>query len=103
MNTEEMVPASEFCLHHNIELSLIYSLQDSGLIRVIRIEESIFIHEDQLPDLEKILRLYEMDINLEGIETISYLLDRMQKQQEKITRLTNRLRNYETDKEIEQS
>ena len=100
MKTEEMIPVSAFCLHHNIELSLIDSFQECGLLTVTRVEENLLIPETQLPILEKILRLYEMDINLEGIETIIHLLDRMQFQQEKIRKLTNRLRNYEEEEII---
>jgi hypothetical protein len=46
--------------------------------------------------LEKIVRLhFELDINLEGIETIAHLLERMEGMQEKIVQLTNRLKAYE--------
>ena len=38
---------------------------------------------------------YEMDINMEGIETISYLLSRMHGMQEEIIQLHNRLQVYE--------
>ncbi|MBL0359096.1 MAG: MerR family transcriptional regulator [Chitinophagaceae bacterium] len=96
MKTEEMIPASEFCIHHNIELSFICSLQDSGLIEVIKTEEKIFVPINQLPQLEKLVRLYyEMDINLEGIETITYLLQRMNEMQQQISRLTTELQLYE--------
>src|SRR5688572_8312544 len=97
MRTDEVIRASEFCTHHEIELSFIYSLKDSGLIEVTSEDEEVFIPLNQLPQLEKMVRLYEMDINLEGIETISYLLERLQKQQDEIRRLVNRLRQYETD------
>jgi hypothetical protein len=38
-----------------------------------------------------------MDINLEGIETITYLLERMQGMQQQIVQLKNRLRMYEDE------
>jgi chaperone modulatory protein CbpM len=92
MPTEDMVPANEFCIHHNIELSFIYSLNQSGLIEIITVEEKIFVPVSQLNQLEKLVRLYyDMDINLEGIETITYLLQRMNDMQQQITYLTNRL------------
>ena len=98
MQTEEMIPASEFCIHHNIELSFIYSLQESGLIEIIKKEETIFVPAGQLPHLEKLVRLYyEMDINLEGIETITYLLQRMNEMQQQIIQLSNRLGLYENE------
>lgn len=98
MPTEEMIPADTFCIHHNIELAFIYSLKDSGLIEIISVEEKVFVPASQLPHLEKLVRLYqEMDINLEGIETITYLLQRMQGMQQKIVQLSNRLSRYESE------
>jgi hypothetical protein len=98
MQTDEMIPATEFCTHYRIELSFIQSLKQSGLIETISTEEALFVPVNQLPQLEKLVRLYyEMDINLEGIETITYLLQRMNEMQQKITHLNNRLSMYENE------
>jgi chaperone modulatory protein CbpM len=95
MPTEDMVPANEFCIHHNIELSFIYSLNQSGLIKIITVEEKTFVPVSQLNQLEKLVRLYyDMDINLEGIETITYLLQRMNDMQQQIVQLNNKLNVY---------
>jgi hypothetical protein len=94
---KNLIPAVEFCASHNIEVSFIRSLQQSGLIEVSSVEETIYIHESQLQDLERIIHLYfELDINLEGIETINHLLRRINYMQDEITSLRNRLRLYET-------
>ncbi len=95
MQTEEMIPASEFCTHHNIQLSFISSLQQSGLIEIIQQSEEVYVPLYELPRLEKIVRLYEMDINLEGIETINYLLQRMDQLQQQIATLNAKLAVYE--------
>lgn len=98
MQTEEMIPADEFCIHHKIELSFINSLNESGLLEIFSTEEKIFVPVNQLNRLESLVRLYyEMDINLEGIETISYLLQRMSDMQQQISLLSNRLNRYEQD------
>jgi chaperone modulatory protein CbpM len=95
MPTEDMIPASEFCIHHNIELSFIYSLNQSGLIEIITVEEKIFVPVSQLSQLEKLVRLYyDMDINLEGIETITCLLHRINEMQLQIVQLNNKLNIY---------
>ena len=97
MRTEEMISANEFCVYHNIDLSFIISLQDSGLIEIAIIEEKIFVPTSELSKVEKLVRLYyEMDINLEGIETITYLLQKMSEMQEQVLQLNNRLRMYES-------
>ncbi|MDN3658753.1 chaperone modulator CbpM [Ferruginibacter paludis] len=96
MPTSQLIAATEFCIYHNIELSFIESLQQSGLITVVVQEERIFVEENELPQLEKMVRLYhEMDINLEGIETITYLLQRMNDMQRQIAELNKRLSLYE--------
>lgn len=98
MQTDEMIIVDEFCIHHNIELSFINALKDSGLIEITLWEEKLCIPESQLPSLEKLVRLYyEMDINLEGIETITYLLSRMNEMQQEIRTLHTRLNLYEND------
>ena len=97
MNKGNMIPANEFCASHNIEITFINSLQDAGLIEVTIINETEYIHESQLNELEKIVRLYyELDINLEGIETVTHLLQRINDMQDEIMFLKNRLRLYES-------
>jgi hypothetical protein len=98
METEYMIAIDEFCASHNIEISFVSSLQKSGLIEITTIEESAFIEADQLQQLEKFVRLYyELDINIEGIETVNYLLQRINSMQDEIRTLRNKLRIYETE------
>lgn len=100
MQTDDLIAANEFCTYHNIEISFIRSLKESGLIEITATEEAGFIHASQLPQLEKWVRLYyDMDINLEGIETISHLLQRINSMQDEIQELKNRLRLYEMNVE----
>lgn len=97
MQKENLIPANEFCLHHNIEVSFINSLQDYGLIECIIIDDNPFIAASQLTELEKLLRFYyDLDINLEGIDVIIHLLNRLKSMQEEMAVLKNRLRLYET-------
>ncbi len=97
MITKNLIPASEFCVHNNIEISFISSLRDYGLIEVTTIEETSYIHKDQLSELEKIIRFHsELDINIEGIETITHLLKRINELQSEITRLKTRLSIFES-------
>jgi chaperone modulatory protein CbpM len=98
MQPADMIPATEFCIHHKIELSFIHLLKQHGLIETVVIEESVFLPLSELERLEKIVRLhFELDINLEGIETINHLLQRITTMQEHIVSLTNRLKAREDD------
>ena len=98
METNYLIAVDEFCANHKIEISFITSLQQTGLIEITTIKDAGYIDPNQLLQLEKIIRLYyEFDINLEGIETINYLLNRMNSMQDEIISLRNKLRIYETE------
>lgn len=97
MQTDYLVAVDEFCANHNIEISFIGSLQKTGLIEMITLNEALYIEANQLPQLEKIVHLYyELDINLEGIETIFHLLQRIKSLHDENTALRNKLRLYES-------
>lgn len=98
METGHLISAEEFCINHQIEISFIFFLQEFGLVEVTTIKETSYIDADQLQKLEKILRLYyDLDINIEGIEAITHLLNRVNDMQAEITTLKNRLSLYEED------
>ena len=98
MQTDYLVSVDEFCASHNIETSFINSLYSSGLVEITTIKDAVFVDSAQLRHLEKIIRLYyELDINLEGIETINYLLQRIGSLQDEILLLRNTLRLYEEE------
>ncbi len=96
MQTNETIPLTQFCTHYQIDQSFIYSLHDAGLIEVIQTEQEVCISASRLSELEKMVRLNtEMDINLEGVETITWLLQRIHQMQQQVTQLRNRLSMYE--------
>ncbi|MBK8805961.1 MAG: chaperone modulator CbpM [Bacteroidales bacterium] len=93
---DELIPVKEFCVYHNIEMSFLNLLQKNGLIEISTIDSKHFVEKEQLPQLEKYVRFYyELDINLEGIETINFLLQKIEKQQTEIVKLKNNLRFYD--------
>jgi chaperone modulatory protein CbpM len=95
---EHLISTDEFCTHYKVEYSFIDSLQQHGLIEITTIDEHSFIDHDHLKNVERLVRLhYDLDINLEGIEAITYLLNRVKDMQEEIIALKNRLSLYEED------
>ena len=96
MKKEYLIAVAEFCTIHNIAVSFVNSLQQTGLINVITVEDAEFIDAEDLKQLERFVHFhYELDINLEGIETISHMLVRVNMLQDEITELRNRLDLYE--------
>jgi hypothetical protein len=98
MSNDSLIPADQFCAQHNIELSFISTLHESGLINIVTVEQTKFIPEDHLPDLEKLVRLhYDLEINLEGLEAVTYLIQRIETLQNELRQTRRRLRLYEDD------
>ncbi|SDF88551.1 chaperone modulator CbpM [Mucilaginibacter sp. P25] len=95
MKTAELIAANDFCVYHNVEYTFITSLHEAGLVEVTIINETVFIPQTELQKLEKLVSLYELDINVAGIEAISHLLNRVEKLQEDMRYLKNRLSLYE--------
>jgi hypothetical protein len=99
MQKEDMIPAKEFCSSHNFEVSFIYTLQQYGLLEVITIEETIYLPASELAHAERIARLHnELGINIEGIDAIKHLLQRVETMQDEIVLLRNKLSLYEENK-----
>lgn len=104
MHMRNLISENEFCAKNNIEISFIRSIQEIGLIEITTIEQTGYIHENQLQELERIICLYyELDINLEGIETIFHLLQRINRMQDEMTILKNRLQFYEENQEKDEN
>jgi hypothetical protein len=96
MQTDEMILAEELCGYYRVEYSFIQQLQQFGLIELTTTESARYIPQNQLQKLEQMIRLhYELDINLEGIDAISHLLERIGNLQTEIASLRNRLKLYE--------
>ncbi|ADV45071.1 chaperone modulator CbpM [Bacteroides helcogenes] len=91
----ELIIISEYCEKCQIEPSFIDMLQESGLID-IRIEGGErCLPFDELPDVERYCRMYyDLSINMEGIDAIHHLLERMDEMQREIHALRGRLRLF---------
>ena len=96
MEDENLIPADEFCIHYNVEYSFIHALQDNSLIQIVMREEKAFIPQSQLTEIERLLRLhYDLEINIEGIEAITHMLNRIEHLQHEVAILKNKLNLYE--------
>ena len=96
METPNFITIQTICTNHEIEISFIDSLNNTGLIELTMIDDAPYLDERELMKLEKFMRLYnDLDINTEGIEAIMHLLNRVEDLQQEIVRLKNRLSLYE--------
>lgn len=98
MQEHELILASEFCVHHRVEMNFIYSLREYGLIQVISNEGNEYLSPDSLSELEKMVRLhYELDVNMEGIDVILHLLKQLEAAQKEAEELRNQLHFYHSE------
>jgi len=92
---QHLISTDDFCSYYNVEYSFINALQQYGLIEVTTIDQISFIDHDHLRNLEKLIRLhYDLEINLEGIEAILCLLQKVKDMQKEILFLKDKLRLY---------
>lgn len=93
---QKLVAITTLCSHYEIEVSFIDALHHTGLIEVEVIEEESYLHQDQLTDLEKMIRLHhELNLNIEGIDVVFNLLEKERKLREEVAMLRKRLNIYE--------
>lgn len=96
MSKENLILIEPLCAHYQVEMSLFSELQDFGIIEIITIEDSYFIHEDRINVVEKVVRIQkDLDINLEGVDTVLNLLDKINDLQTQLNTAKNKLRLYE--------
>ena len=95
MKKENLVPVVDIYRYYKAEPEFINSLKEYELIEITTIEETEFIHFEQLQRLEKLVHLhYDLEINLEGIDVINHLLQRIESMQNEMVALKNQLQMF---------
>lgn len=88
----ELITITEYCFKYDIEPEFIISLEDSGIISLMRVESEKYIHIRQFGELDKYIHLhYDLQINIEGIDAIRHLLEKVDAMQQEIQELKNQL------------
>jgi hypothetical protein len=96
MDTQNYISIKQFCMYHDVPMSFVSELHNIQLIEIITIENTQYLYETQIKDLEKLIRLhFELDINLEGLDAIHNLLKQVQTLQQDIVTLKNKLNRFD--------
>lgn len=91
----ELIIVSEYCHKCHIEPSFIDMLQEGGLIEVRTEAGERYLLLSQLPDVERYSRMYyDLSINMEGIDAIHHILERMEGMRREINSLRSQLLLY---------
>lgn len=95
MEDVKRISVTQCCTYYSIEISFIEQLNEYGLLELSGSGEQTFIAYEQLPDLEKYMRLYyDLEINMQGIEAITHLLGRIQHLQQAVKRLQGEAKDH---------
>ena len=94
---EDKITMEEYAQQSHTDIQFINQLTEYGLIQIVIEQQAHYIPSHQLPLLEKYARMhYDLDINMEGIEAISHLLQRMETMQKEMEGMRRRLRLFGT-------
>jgi hypothetical protein len=98
MEPKNYIPVGLLCSHYKVEVSFFNELYDVGLIEIVTIEQTQYLHQDKISDIEKMIRMHrELNVNIEGIDVIFNLLQKVNDLQSKLNATQNRLLLYEND------
>lgn len=98
MKTEKLIPIKQLCSHYEVEMSFFKQLNEHGLIEVMNIKRTMYIRPEKITEVERIMRLYhELEINIEGIDVIFNLLQKLNAKENELYLLRNRLSIYESE------
>jgi hypothetical protein len=96
MIIEDFIPLQEISTHYEVEISFINELGEIGLIQITVIEQRHYVHQDQIRNIEKMIRMHhDLNVNIEGIDAVFGLLHKIDVLQKELKEMKNRLRIYE--------
>ena len=92
MKEDELILVKTICIQYELEYSFIEELQNYGLIVIHEEENDKYLEAERLTDLEKMIRLHqELNINLEGIDVILNLMEKIDNLKYELTSTKNKL------------
>ena len=96
MNLENLIPIPQLCSHYELDMSFFVNLSEIGLLQITTVETTSYIDLDSIQKIEKMIHLHQdLEVNIEGIDVVFNLLQKMDSLQNEVTALKNRLRLYE--------
>ncbi|WP_028296391.1 chaperone modulator CbpM [Olivibacter sitiensis] len=88
----ELILLREYCTRCEVDPTFVQVLEDEDMIEVTLISGERYISEDQLDMLSRFVNWhYDLDINVEGIDAMRHLMEKMQRMQERIYELEAKL------------
>lgn len=95
MKPKRYISIKTFCKHHRVEESFVHYMHEYELVHIEFEQGEPFLHSDELPVLEKMVRLHqELNINPEGLQAVYQLLQHVEALQQEVGRLRRKLHRF---------
>ena len=96
MGQKDLIPLVQLCTTYNVEMSFFNQLNEIGLVDFISQEQNLCLHHDHINKIEKIIRMHiDLNVNMEGIDVIFNLLQKVEELEKELNTVKNRLSLYE--------
>lgn len=94
----DLIIISEYCEKSHTDPTFILSLEEGGLIEIRTLNGEQYLLTSQLRALERYTHLYyDLSINIEGIDAIHHMLERIENLQYEIQRLKRQLNRFQAN------
>lgn len=91
----DLIIITEYCEKSHTDPDFLISLEEGGLIEIRNIDGQQYLLASQLGELERYSHLYyDLAINIEGIDAIRHMLNRMMQLQREINQLRRQLHKH---------
>lgn len=92
----DLIIITEYCEKSHTDPDFLISLEEGGLIEIRNIDGQQYLLASQLGELERYSHLYyDLAINIEGIDAIRHMLNRMMQLQREINQLRRQLHKHQ--------
>ena len=96
MAVQNLVKIETLCAHYELDISFFDALDNIGLISIETKETIKFIEKDKIGEVEKMIRFHQdLNLNLEGIDVVFNLLQKVDELEQELQSVKNRLRLFE--------
>tara|TARA_R110002051_G_scaffold165130_3_gene235945 strand:- start:7140 stop:7433 length:294 start_codon:yes stop_codon:yes gene_type:complete len=96
MDSENYILIEVYCQQTQTPMEFINDLLEFEMIEVQQIENKIYVEPHYIVEIERIYRLREeLGINMEGIDTLNHMIKKVNRLEQELKLLRDRLTIYE--------
>ena len=96
MNPDNYIQIEVYCQQTQTPMEFIEDLLEFEMIKVQQIENKIYVEPHSIVEIERVYRLREeLGINMEGIDTLNHMIKKVNRLEQELKLLRDRLTIYE--------